>query len=217
MWTLRLDQCGPYWLQRLFIYDMHPDYVYIIRAWVMFQLHTISEPHVSLLWVLTVYRFWYHGPCQLLVGLIFHEYVIHIGLWCVRCSIFSCLTILCISSVILLLVILYCLLELVAHFACVIPSRGKAKVDAGPSGVWDLLCIYDPDVHRFARNMYVIFVPLLGVSSSVIWLFYLCEWQVPSLLTLSPCIPKLGYLRVRSPQAKLLILRIIEYQVFALE
>ena len=48
--------------------------------------------------------------------------------------------------------------------------------------------------------MYVIFVPLLGVSSSVVWLFYLCEWQVPSLLTLPPWVPELGYLRVRAPQ-----------------
>ena len=196
MWTLRLDQCGPYWLQRLFIYDMHPDYVYIIRAWVMFQMHVISKPHVSLLWVFTVYCFWYHGPCQLLVVSVFHEYVIYIRLWCVRCSIFSRLTILYISSVILLPVILYCLLGLVAYFACVIPGRGNSRADAGPNGVWvlsldmyrvvqnsglllmstsavllsmgqinvfwDLLCIYDCDVHRFARDMYVIFAPLLG-------------------------------------------------------
>ena len=39
------------------------------------------------------------------------------------------------SSAILFPVILYCLLSLVAHFTCIIPDRGKARVDAGPSGV----------------------------------------------------------------------------------
>ena len=63
-------------------------------------------------------------------------------------------------------VILYCLLGLVAHFACIIPGRGKVRADVRPSRVR----VLNLDMYRVVQSL-----ALLLISTSVV---LLCMGQI---------------------------------------